>query len=732
MYLKSLELAGFKSFARKTRLEFKTPVTAIVGPNGSGKSNVAEAFRFVLGEQSMKTLRGKRTEDLIWNGSGKVAKSSRANVALTFNNERKLLDVDFDEVTIERTIHRDASTDYHINGSTVRLKDIIELLSGAHIGASGHHIISQGETDRILNVNPRERKQMIEDALGLKVYQYKKEESIRKLEKTEENMKEVASLRREIKPHLVFLKRQVEKIEKAREMRDELTELYREYFTYEASFLSREKKHLTEAREPLEREMEELERKLEEAKKTLADLEGGTTKGQAILDLEERLSNARKAKDAVLRDLGRLEGEIAAHERVAQQEDQATVPVRDVRSVIQEVLARAEGGASDIASLQKCIKGVTTRLRSFLDHIGSRDESSGIDTALIDLREKKEALSRTVTETAEQEGALEREYAALKKSVEEDKDSGREAERTMFAISSTQNELRLKLQKLSAEDERLIHRERDYHEEVKEARALIGDEAFAPSKQSDGNEAEQEKRHKIIAKLKVRLEDAGGGSGEEIVQEYKQVQERDVYLGREVEDLERSAESLKQLIVELDETLHTEFQTGLKKINTHFQELFAIMFGGGDATLKIVKEKTRKQSDIDLALMMDEVQEEDDVLEEGIEVAVALPRKRVKGLQMLSGGERALTSIALLFAMSQVNPPPFLILDETDAALDEANSKRYSDMVERLAEHSQIILITHNRETMSRAGVLYGVTMGADGVSQLLSVDFDEAVKVAK
>ena len=116
----------------------------------------------------------------------------------------------------------------------------------------------------------------------------------------------------------------------------------------------------------------------------------------------------------------------------------------------------------------------------------------------------------------------------------------------------------------------------------------------------------------------------------------------------------------------------------------------------------------------------------------GIDIAVNLPRKKVRSLMQLSGGERALTSIALIFAMSQVNPPPFLILDETDAALDEANSRRYGDMIENLAKHSQLIVITHNRETMSRASILYGVTMGGDGVSKLLSVKFEEAVAVAK
>ena len=127
---------------------------------------------------------------------------------------------------------------------------------------------------------------------------------------------------------------------------------------------------------------------------------------------------------------------------------------------------------------------------------------------------------------------------------------------------------------------------------------------------------------------------------------------------------------------------------------------------------------------------MEGMEEEDG--EEGIEINVNLPRKKVKGLMMLSGGERALTSIALLFAISQVNPPPFIILDETDAALDEANSKKYADMIENLSKYSQLIVITHNRETMSRAGILYGVTMGMGGGSKLLSVSFDEAVTTAK
>ena len=153
----------------------------------------------------------------------------------------------------------------------------------------------------------------------------------------------------------------------------------------------------------------------------------------------------------------------------------------------------------------------------------------------------------------------------------------------------------------------------------------------------------------------------------------------------------------------------------------------------------MVREQKKKRDLAGLGLNEDGIpleipdeDQEDETGAEGIDISVNLPRKKIKGLQMLSGGERALTSIALIFAVSQVNPPPFIILDETDAALDEANSRKYGDMVENLSKYSQLILITHNRETMSRAGVIYGITMGADGTSKLLSIAFDEAVQVAK
>ena len=266
-----------------------------------------------------------------------------------------------------------------------------------------------------------------------------------------------------------------------------------------------------------------------------------------------------------------------------------------------------------------------------------------------------------------------------------------------------------------------------------EVLALAGASAFSEVDmdivEEDRTAQEERKRKRKLERLKIRVEEAGG-TGEEVRKEYTEASEREAFLMRELDDLDKSAQGLRGLISDLDEELTTTFAQGLKAVNNSFAEYFAVMFGGGGA--KLILEEPQEIEDEDEDYSEEETTTKKKPTKPGIEISVHLPRKKVQSLMQLSGGERALTSIALIFAMSQVNPPPFLILDETDAALDEANSRRYGDMIEELAKRSQLIVITHNRETMSRAGILYGVTMGGDGISKLLSVKFDDAVHVAK
>ncbi len=763
MYLKSLEISGFKSFAKKSTLEFNAQVTAIVGPNGSGKSNVAEAFRFVLGEQSLKSMRGKRGEDLIFNGSNNQTRLNRAGVKVTFDNTKRVFPIEYDEVVIERVVHRDSLNEYLINGSKVRLKDIIELLAQAHIGASGHHIISQGEADRILNASNKERKAMIEDALGLKIYQYKREESTRKLEKTEENIAQVQSLRKEIAPHLKFLKRQVEKVEKAFAMRDELVKLYQEYFKREELYLSREHEKLNREQEAPQTELHQIENKLTHLKQEIESESKENDRPQEIVILEEALNLIRTKKDELARNLGRLEGEISSEERqrdreerIAKIETERLIKVGEVRKLL-DILkssfneAEMEGG---LDRLRMIISSMSAAVGDFVrTHIDQVQEGShSFDRSELDrLISRKSELELELEVVRLSEKEAQTNYQKLRAQLEEKKDSLRSAEREIFELVGKQSELRRILADLRNRQERLHLEKESFDRELRESVAIAGHEAISfngmefasPSGEALSDDelaitprTEQEGRFKTIEKMKIRLEDAGASGGEETLKEYQDITERDQFLEKEIADLEQSAVSLKSLIKDLTSQLERDFKEGMDKINTQFHEFFALMFGGGRAGLTLLQEKKRKRgSTEDLVLTQDpeaDFEEPQEELESGIEIDIALPHKKTKGLEMLSGGERALTSIALLFAISQVNPPPFIILDETDAALDEANSKKYGTMIENLSRYSQLIVITHNRETMSTASIIYGVTMGGDGISKLLSIQFEEAVTVAK
>ncbi len=746
MYLKSLEINGFKSFGKKSELTFKTAITAIVGPNGSGKSNVAEAFRFVLGEQSLKSMRGKRGEDMIFNGSTDAGRANRAGVKLVFDNSKKLLNVDFDEVILERVVFRDGANEYYINGSKVRLKDIIELLAQAHIGSSGHHIISQGEADRILHSNPKERREMIEDALGIKVYQYKKEESERKLEKTEENIKQVESLRREIAPHLKFLKRQVEKLEKAREIKDELTRLGKEYFKREETYIHKIKLAVGDAKKAPERELAELDAKLLEARRMVEAGLKDKEVSPEILTIETRLSEARNSKDALMRDAGRLEGELSylakaieREEKTLQEAGSKLVPLWEVETLVNDSKIAIEEAerAPSVESLREAFKKVREMFAKFVSKHKQSASTGVIDTLKSEMRElegKKRAFDSDLAETKKKEHELIALYETKRREFEKAKDETREAETEIFKVIARQNEVRSHLDKIKAEERQALYDEETLKTDMKEVSALAGFEVLHFNDISitdeDGRQEErgaQHDRKKHLERLKIRLEEMGVGGGDDVMKEHKETEERDIFLARELVDLEQASVDLKVLIKELEERLNQEFREGVAKINASFGSYFSSMFGGGHASLKVIKEeKKARRGEEDM-----EMEEEKDV-QEGIDIEVSLPHKKIKGLMMLSGGERALTSIALLFAISQVNPPPFVILDETDAALDEANSRKYGDMIENLSKHSQLIVITHNRETMSRAGVLYGVTMGKDSLSKLLSISFAEAEVVAK
>ncbi|OGI86199.1 hypothetical protein A3A05_00805 [Candidatus Nomurabacteria bacterium RIFCSPLOWO2_01_FULL_41_12] len=717
MRLKTLELNGFKSFSQKTILEFNNSIVCIVGPNGSGKSNVVEAIRYVLGEQSMKSMRGKTGSDLIFKGSKNLPKGTKATVTIYFDNIDKVFkltndggettNLNYDTISISRQVFPDGLNKYVLNGTEVRLKDIHNLLASVNIGSSGHHIISQGEADRILNANMKERRAMVEDALGLKIYQYKIKESERKLERTNENMKEVTLMRRENAPHLNFLRKQVEKFEKGKVMQEELGTLYLEYLKKESFYLDMEKKNLLTERNKISSELQSIAGKISDVE------EGNSAKGNKKIEelkiVEQALNENRAAKSEIERKLGRIEGMLEIKENKVKLAGKCPLCGNELKQMEIEQIEKRQNEEKELQELRNSQVGLLSEIKK------------------IEGEEKK----------------LSEKIQVLKKEINEEMEALRDLEKEKFKFKVRHQELFSALELVAIKEGNLENRRYAFENEIKEGTALIGQDIlsykdFSAEGAPTGGKVlidgtEQVELKKKIERLKIKLEDAGLGSGAEVMKEFKEVSEKDQFLSKEMEDLTKSIESLVILINDLKEKIDIEFKEGIKKINVEFDAFFKLMFGGGTASLSIITETKKKRlGKSDEEAELSEEFEEEETPEQGIEINVSLPQKKVKELHAFSGGERSLTSIALLFAMSQVNPPPFLVLDETDAALDEANSRKYGDMLEKLSKHSELIVVTHNRETMSRAGVLYGVTIGENGASKLLSVKFEEATQIAK
>lgn len=751
--LKKIEISGFKSFAKKTTLSFDTPITAIVGPNGSGKSNVVESIRYVLGEQSMKSLRGKGSSDLIWKGSKLLGAMSKARVAISFDNQdRKFAfsnasgaqaDLGFDEITLAREVRSDCGSEYFINGTGVRLKDITELLGSVNIGASGHHIISQGEADRLLSASSKDRRGMVEDALGLKVHQMRIRESERKIEKTSANMKEVQALRRELAPHLTFLGKQVEKIKMAEELRREFAVHFQEYALLESSSLLHTDKELAREESRIKEELASIE---DGALNTRSE-QHARTRSEIMAELrsaEGEQSRLSREREDLSRTIGRIEGRLDALSVVPAPTvtpGAKVVPAEEVKSICRDIIETIDSvsGSESLTHVRETLSHMREKVNSFTESLNPvvHTEDVTIDRESVRLEIEKE---RGVLEARLKEIDVYMSSALNQVAISQEKLAAltreeREAERSSYAGVARRATLEGQVRECALRRESLLRRQTVLGEEIREAEALVGlslanvAASAAPTEDTPEKVIERDTLHRKIERIKIKLEDAGAASGAEVLKEFEDTKERDAFLARELIDIEASLGSLRTLIHELRDTIERSFKEGIEKINVQFGDFFKLMFGGGGAFLSIIVEHRRSRDDEGDAGASDI-----DALpfEHGIEINVNLPHKKVRDLAMLSGGERSLISIALLFAMSQVNPPPFLVLDETDAALDEANSRKYGDMLAHLSKHSKLIVVTHNRETMSRAQVLYGVTMGLEGASKLLSIKFDEAVLIAK
>ena len=704
---KSLEILGFKSFPEKIIFDFSKGLTAIVGPNGSGKSNVVDAISWVLGEQSFKNLRVSNLVEIIFSGNLKKPPAGFALVKAVFDNSSKIFPVDFEEIEITRKIYRDGTSEYFLNKSPIRLKDLVGILASAKLGVKGLGIINQGSVDLFLRSSLVERVEMIEEMIGLKELRLKKNEALNKIEETKKNLEKSQSILLELEPNLRSLKRQVDKWEKRKDKELELQEKEKIYFSFKIKQLNENFKTPEIDEKTLISEIQTIKNFLKDEESKL-NLENSDSSLTIKNELQTKLRNLENKRDELLRTLGSLEGQIKI---ISNFQTTPNFSLSQATNKLQEILGSLNSFLefSDLEKLKIEIQKLIGSLKKFLSDEGNRQNSSWEElTNQKDKIQKELSLILNEIEKATQEvNNLDKEQIQKTQNLKE----------LVFKIENQRKILKEKenaLNELNFLKEKREFYESDLRRKMEESD--LNFEEFIKQNQELINkpeigESEAEKLEIQIFKLKKELATIGEVD-KEIITSFNELKERFEFITNQKQDLEKALNDLENLNNFLTEKIKTDFQEAITSISKEFQKYFSIIFQGGRANLKIIQiAKNDNNNNFET--------------NQGIEINVNLPRKKIKSIEALSGGERSLTSLAILLAIVSFSKPPFLVLDEVDASLDETNSLKLANLLKETSQDVQLILITHNRAVMQAADILYGVTM-RDGISKVFTLNFKE------
>jgi chromosome segregation protein len=900
LFLKRLEIFGFKSFADRTQVEFADGITALLGPNGCGKSNVVDAVKWVLGEQAAKALRAERMEDVIFNGTESRKALNVAEVTLTIANEEGLLPMDRPEIEIRRRLYRSGESEYYINGSPSRLKEVRELFWDTGVGKAAYSVMEQGKIDLVLSSKPEERRYLFEEAAGITRYKVRTAEAERKLEKTEENMRQVDGIMGEVKRSYDSLKNQSEKTLKYRAIRDEIFHLELDIqllrlkqFRYDRDYKEEELRKKKGQRDALRGEIDLLSKSLEENLDAVNSLEEqlveyqkniyGLSVEKTAREKETRLlaeqcgqyrakinQNEERDKSAALRieELNRdasaqdeevkkllnqtadIEANIVSFEESIRL---ASTRITENDALVREKEADIRAMEQERAELEKALESITDNIVAALDaglkEAGySSQERRATEAALTDTLNQlknvvlQDASSPAVTDFARSliDKALEL-FESYRKTTpafideflapegiitkKREIDSGirgraegiQQSRESIAALRRDNEELsgkidqyratleelrvnraRMDAQAKAAEEQaRLLRRElagqeglqRHIQDEIAADRGRLeelsaqiaaaeleiagiekrGAEFATEQKRLENDIAKKngetagnrasinklsgdlakvqegvEKNHLdmvqteteikniqdnfrethsrdlqefeerifvitaqpaelrgTLAEVKGRLRDLGSVNLM-APEEFAETKERYEFLCGQMEDLVKARADLEKMTLEIRHEASEMFLSVYNRIKRNFHNMFRRLFGGGRAELRLA--------------------DPNHILESGIEIFAQPPGKKLENITLLSGGEKSMTAVALLFATYMVKPSPFCLLDEIDAALDENNVIRFVMLLREFGNSSQFIIITHNKKTVTGAQTLLGITMEESGITKLLSV----------
>ena len=731
MQLKHIKLSGFKSFVDPTKISFPTNMVGVVGPNGCGKSNVIDAVRWVLGELSAKNLRGESMVDVIFNGSENRKASGQCSIELLFDNSSAKIGgeyASFNEVSIKRVMTRDAQSDYFINNTKCRRKDVQDIFLGTGLGPSSYAIIEQGMVSKLVSAKPDELRTHIEEAAGVSKYRERRRETESRIKRTRENLSRVKDIRDEIGRLIKRLENQAKAAEKYNVLKKDKAKLELD----KAILFSIEAKS---SRDDLQKKLDSLNRDLQiknaESETIQSQIDQYRTENESVLSEYE---DAQKNFYAVGAEIAKREANL---QNINKNEQETKSNLEKVKQNYEKA-KETEKNFEELSPSEKAMHILDSMINTIekygIKNENIREKAIELKSLLTDILNIATAQSKTLTEEyLSRQNDLEDQIVnaeKLKKSIEDEMrdfaDKSSSAESVLISLRQKQSKFNEELREFENKksiadlDARTISEkitnirieQKTYeinldnsNKKIKEAGIDIDKIDFSEYEDMTIEELE-DKLVNIETKI-IKLGAINLAAPEEIEEESKRKEELD----EQYNDLTEALEKLTGAIKKIDQETKTIFKESFDSVNSKLNEMFPKLFGGGVAELTLTEE---------------------DALNAGVILMARPPGKKNSSISQLSGGEKALTALALVFAIFDLNPAPFCLLDEVDAPLDDLNTLRFINMVEEMSKTVQFIFITHNKVSMERSDYLMGVTMQEAGVSRMVSVDVNQAFELAE
>ena len=731
MQLKHIKLSGFKSFVDPTKISFPTNMVGVVGPNGCGKSNVIDAIRWVLGELSAKNLRGESMVDVIFNGSEKRKASGQCSIELLFDNSSAKIGgeyASYNEVSIKRVMTRDAQSDYFINNAKCRRKDVQDIFLGTGLGPSSYAIIEQGMVSKLVSAKPDELRTHIEEAAGVSKYRERRRETESRIKRTKENLSRVKDIRDEIGRLIKRLENQAKAAEKYKKLNDEKSQI--ELDT--AILFSLEAKN---NRDDLQKKLDSLNRDLKiknaESETIQSQIDQFRTENESVLTEYE---SAQKNFYSIGAEIAKREANL---QNINKTENETKFKLEKTKENLEKA-KETEKNFDELSPSEQAIhilnEIIATLKKYSIQNDSILDKANKLKVLLAEILNIASAQSKTLTEEyqSRQEDLSKEIFEAekLKSSIEEEMqtyvEESSQAESVLISLRQKQSKFNEDLRSLENNKSIVELDSRSISEKITNIRldlktyeinlensnkkikaAGIDIEKIDFTKYEDLSINELEDKLADIETKIIRLGAINLAAPEEIEEESKRKEELD----KQYDDLIEALDKLNGAIKKIDNETKTIFKDSFDAVNIKLKEVFPKLFGGGVAELNLT---------------------DDDPLHAGVVLMARPPGKRNSSISQLSGGEKALTALALVFAIFDLNPAPFCLLDEVDAPLDDLNTLRFINMVEEMSETVQFIFITHNKVSMERSDYLMGVTMQEAGVSRMVSVDVNQALELAE